>query len=176
MMERLQEAVGWYGLLYLDLPPLERWFCYLLALLDSLDAGEARKVGGRLALHPRLQEALEDYREQRSRLGSLLGRRPRPKPSEVYRALSGVAPEALVVLMARAESEGARRMISHYLTTTRGVEPAIGGEDLIALGLEPGPRFKEILEEVRDLRIDGELKNKDEEMAFVRKKYASLVR
>lgn len=86
-----------------------------------------------------------------------------------------MAPEALLVLMARS-SEDVRRLISHYLTITRGVEPALGGEDLIALGLEPGPRFTEILEAVRDRRIDGELTTKEQEIAFVRDTYLARSR
>lgn len=175
-LQRLQEAVAWYGLLYMDLPHLERWFCYLLALLERLPSEEARLVGERLALAPRLQQVIERYWEQKLLIGDVLRRTPPPRPSEVYRVLQGVAAETLVVLMAGAEGEAARRHISHYLTTTRTAEPAITGDDLIALGLEPGPLFKEILESVRDRRIDGELKTKDQELAFVRKTYTSLVR
>jgi tRNA nucleotidyltransferase (CCA-adding enzyme) len=176
LLQRLQEAVAWYGLLYLDLPPLEKWFCYLMALLDPLTVEEARKVGGRLALPERLQTVIEKLWEERSGLSILLHRRPPPKPSEIFGALRGVAPEALLVLMARAESEEALRWISHYLTTSRAIVTEIGGEDLIALGMEPGPRFKEILEEVRNRRIDGELKTKEEELAFVRDNYVPMVR
>ncbi|MFQ6672728.1 MAG: CCA tRNA nucleotidyltransferase, partial [Candidatus Tectimicrobiota bacterium] len=167
LLERLQEVVAWYDLLSLDLP-LERWFTYLLALLDPLSSEEARAVGERLAVPGRLQQLLEQFGDQVSRLDDLMGREPPPKPSEAYRALEGVAPEALFVLMARIEDEEARRRLSHYLTTTRTVEPAIGGEDLIALGLEPGPLFTEILEAVRDRRIDGEFTTRDQELAFVR--------
>lgn len=174
--QRLQEAVAWYGLLYLDLPPLERWFCYLLALLEPLRAEEAGLVAERLALSPRLKRVMEVFWEVRARLGEMLGRSPLPKPSEIYRALKGVAPESLLVLMARFESEAARRRISHYLTTDRTVEPAITGDDLISLGLEPGPRFKEIIEAVRDRRLDGELSTREEELAFVRETYGSVVR
>ncbi len=171
ILQSLEEVMALDGLNDLDLP-LERWFIYLLALLDPLPAHEARAVGIRLALPERLQEALERFWDQRTRVADVVEREPPPRPSEVYRALEDVAPEALMVLIARTDKEEARRRLSHYLTKTRTVEPAIGGEDLIAIGFEPGPRFKEILETVRDRRIDGELKTKDEEIAFVRETYA----
>ena len=171
ILQSLEEVMALDELNDLDLP-LERWFCNLLALLDPLLAEEASAVGHRLALPKRLQEALERYWDQRTRVADVVEREPPPRPSEVYRVLEDVAPEALMVLIARTEKGEARRRLSHYLTKTRTVEPAIGGEDLIAIGLEPGPRFKEILETVRDRRIDGELKTKDEEIAFVRETYA----
>ncbi|MCH7768193.1 MAG: CCA tRNA nucleotidyltransferase [Nitrospinae bacterium] len=170
ILQSLEEVMALDGLNDLDLP-LERWFIYLLALLDPLPAEEASAVGHRLALPERLQEALERFWDQRTRVADVVEREPPPRPSEVYRALEDVAPEALMVLIARTDKEEARRRLSHYLTKTRTVEPAIGGEDLIAIGFEPGPRFKEILETVRDRRIDGELKTKDEEIAFVRETY-----
>jgi poly(A) polymerase len=38
----------------------------------------------------------------------------------------------------------------------------ITGKDLIALGLEPGPVFKEILDEIRVAQLDGRIVNKEE--------------
>jgi poly(A) polymerase len=36
--------------------------------------------------------------------------------------------------------------------------PLVGGEDLKALGLKPGPKFKLILDLIRDEQLDGVLK------------------
>jgi poly(A) polymerase len=46
--------------------------------------------------------------------------------------------------------------------------PLLSGDDLIALGLEPGPRFKQILSAVEDAQLEGRLQSKDEAMRFVR--------
>jgi len=47
----------------------------------------------------------------------------------------------------------------------------ITGHDLIALGLKPGPIFKEILQEVEVLLLEGRLKSKEEALEFVKSKY-----
>ena len=47
--------------------------------------------------------------------------------------------------------------------------PLIRGDDLIAMGLEPGPVFGELLEEVRDAQLDGAVKSKKEGLAMVRR-------
>lgn len=44
----------------------------------------------------------------------------------------------------------------------------IGGADLIALGFEPGPRFKTILKQVEDLQLDGALATREQALEFVR--------
>ena len=40
--------------------------------------------------------------------------------------------------------------------------PLVTGLDLIAAGLEPGPRFKEILDELYDAQLNNELTSRDE--------------
>jgi len=47
----------------------------------------------------------------------------------------------------------------------------IGGNDLIALGFEPGPRFKAILKSIEDLQLDGALRNRDEAIEYVLNHY-----
>ncbi len=49
--------------------------------------------------------------------------------------------------------------------------PLITGDDLIALGMRPGPRFGEILEAVETMQLEGDLRDRDEALAWVKKKY-----
>jgi poly(A) polymerase len=46
-------------------------------------------------------------------------------------------------------------------------EPLITGDNLIAAGYKPGPRFKEILSAVEDGQLEGRLHSRDEAMTFV---------
>lgn len=57
--------------------------------------------------------------------------------------------------------------------TAREIRPArlIGGNDLIGLGFEPGPRFKTILKEVEDLQLDGALQSREQALEFVKNNY-----
>ena len=45
----------------------------------------------------------------------------------------------------------------------------VTGDDLIAMGFTPGPRFKEILQMVEDAQLEGRLKGRGEALAFLRK-------
>ncbi len=44
------------------------------------------------------------------------------------------------------------------------------GGDLIELGFKPGPQFKEILRQVEDAQLGGELNSRDEAMEWIRDK------
>src|SRR6267143_609574 len=49
--------------------------------------------------------------------------------------------------------------------------PLVRGDDLIAAGYEPGPRFKEILSLVEDAQLEGRLPSKESAMEYVRQKF-----
>jgi len=67
--------------------------------------------------------------------------------------------------------EAARRMMLETPVEVVKPEPLITGDDLIALGHEPGPRFKEILESVRDAQLDGRINTREAALAFVREQF-----
>ena len=46
--------------------------------------------------------------------------------------------------------------------------PLVTGQDLINLSLSPGPRFKEILEEVRVAQLEGTIRTHDEAILLVK--------
>jgi poly(A) polymerase len=50
--------------------------------------------------------------------------------------------------------------------------PLVTGDDLIAAGYEPGPRFKEILEAVEDGQLEGRLQNHEDAMQFVQRAFS----
>ena len=49
--------------------------------------------------------------------------------------------------------------------------PLITGDDLIAAGYVPGPRFREILETVEDAQLEGRLHSRDTALEFVRQEF-----
>jgi poly(A) polymerase len=82
----------------------------------------------------------------------------------------------------RVDCEGSHQMLDNYefllgKQTEFANEPIIPpplvrGEDLIALGLRPGPKFGEILEAVETRQLEGGLRDRDEALAWVRKEYS----
>jgi tRNA nucleotidyltransferase (CCA-adding enzyme) len=56
-----------------------------------------------------------------------------------------------------------------YLVHWRNVRAAITGNDLKERGLEPGPRYAEILRQLRAAWLDGMVNNKEEERTLLNK-------
>src|SRR5437868_11725555 len=49
--------------------------------------------------------------------------------------------------------------------------PLVSGDDLIAAGYQPGPRFKQILSTVEDAQLEGRLQSKESAMKLVRQEF-----
>src|SRR4030095_3653932 len=49
--------------------------------------------------------------------------------------------------------------------------PLVRGDDLIALGFPPGPRFGEILEAVETRQLEGALRSREEALEWVKREY-----
>lgn len=59
--------------------------------------------------------------------------------------------------------------LREFLVNWRNIRPTTTGDDLKARGLEPGPRFAEILRQLRAAWLDGDVMNKDEELKLLEK-------
>jgi tRNA nucleotidyltransferase (CCA-adding enzyme) len=77
------------------------------------------------------------------------------RPSAVVAALDPLS--ELGVIAAYVAQPAARATIHAYAARLRFLRPAMTGDDLIALGLTPGPHFKELLWALRAARLDGEV-------------------
>jgi poly(A) polymerase len=49
--------------------------------------------------------------------------------------------------------------------------PLVSGEDLIQLGYQPGPQFREMLSAVEDAQLEGSLHSREEALGFVRRQF-----
>jgi poly(A) polymerase len=82
----------------------------------------------------------------------------------------------------RVDCEGSHRMLDNYEFLLRKREefanepivplPLVRGDDLIALGLKPGPKFGEILEAAETEQLEGKLRTREEALEWVKREYS----
>lgn len=89
-------------------------------------------------------------------------------PSRVVELLERFDDAALAVFAIASDSVEASTYVDRYREEWRSIQAELKGNDLKALGLPPGPRYKEILRSLRAQRLDGNLVSRDDEEAFVR--------
>ncbi len=89
-------------------------------------------------------------------------------PSRIYRYLSPLAPEALLIGWLTVDDTTARAQIAQFQRELRGMETIIDGHYLHhELGLEPGPVYRKILDDLLAARLDGKVVTMADEKAWV---------
>jgi tRNA nucleotidyltransferase (CCA-adding enzyme) len=168
-LERIEKVFAWFKLLFLD-ENYDQWILYFGGLIDALKKDEVKTVIENLSLTRVEIKKIELLKEKVPKILSKICSTT-IKPSDVYHLLNPLPLEVQLYVMAKTTAENTRRAISHYFTHTKQVKIELSGNDLIALGLTPGKVFKKILNATLDAKIDGILKNREDEMRFVKDNY-----
>jgi tRNA nucleotidyltransferase (CCA-adding enzyme) len=95
------------------------------------------------------------------------------RPSAVYRWLQPFPARVLAAAWVAAGSGRQQGQLLRYQTEWRLVEPEITGDDLKAMGLRPSPLFGQLLEVLRDARLDGKVGTRVEEEALLQELLAA---
>jgi len=161
------EALTWFRLLYLDLK-VEKWFVYFLGLLDRIKDPAAEEAMERLAVPARIRERIRHARSRCRDVLYVFYKEPALQPSQVYDLLKPLDTESILLIMAKARQEKAKKYISLYLTHLRSITVTLTGDDLRNHGIPPGPRYKQFLAELLNAKLDSKVRNRDEELAFLR--------
>jgi tRNA nucleotidyltransferase (CCA-adding enzyme) len=166
LLEASEQALDWYRLLYLD-RKMEAWLVYMMGLLEVLPERAVAEVLKRFPFSEPETAKLKAARAGCHAVIRRLGGKTVLNPAEIYRLLSGLSDEVLLSLMAKSKGDSVKRQVSAFLTTHQQVKPILTGADLKAMGLKPGPKFKQILDRLLDARLNGEVKTAAEEQAIV---------
>ena len=176
LLESLSGVIDWYRLLYFKEEP-DLANLYLLALCSAVPAEETEACFERLGLNASLRTMLLDLRETIRTTIQALGewnRQGSKRISRLHRLLSPLPLDGLLYLMARLPEDSLGRFVSRYIYKWRHVRADITGEDLMQLGLEPGPVFGEILRSVLAAKLDGTATTREKQLGLaerlVRKK------
>lgn len=168
LLDALDETIDWYRLLYLD-RKMETWLVYMMGFLELLPERAVKDVLKRFPFSEQEAARLKMARVGCHKVIRRLATKRSLKPAEAYRLLLGLSDETLLLLMAKSKGETVKRQVSAFLTTYQQVKPILTGADLKAMGLKPGPKFKEILDRLLDARLNGEIKTESEERELVTK-------
>jgi tRNA nucleotidyltransferase (CCA-adding enzyme) len=170
LLENISDVISWFTLLYLD-EPFDRWKVYWFAFTSNLDAEEYNSLTTRLMMND-----LECVRmnTQRQDVWSLLDSLFRVESEDnysIYTLLSQYDTEFLLFVMAKANNEKIKKIISSYFTRLKGITISVKGRDLKAMGFEPGPIYREIMTGLLKARLKNMVNSKKEEMEFVMARY-----
>lgn len=165
-LKKLMDSMPWK-----DLPPewkiegdglgvsLDMGLCYSLWLMN---APVGSNVCKRLRLVRGLADTIRQASELRDKLADLFGL-PASEAAATLRRYSNLAIYSVYLNENEPKLKG---ILSRYLSSWQHVESNITGKHLQEEGLAPGPRYSEILSELRNAWLDGKIKSKTDEKSY----------
>jgi len=173
-LERVEEALAGWKIVPLE-PEPEAWFVYGLGLFDSLDGVAFAEAADRLQMPAKMRARLQNDMAGCRNALRVFRKNKTPQPADIYRVFSGLSSEAVVFLMAAAGGDRLNPYALAYVTQYRDATvPDLTGDDLVRLGLKPGPVFQDVFAALREARLNGLVKNRKDETALVKTRFLNL--
>jgi tRNA nucleotidyltransferase (CCA-adding enzyme) len=169
LLNAVQQVLAWYDLLFLD-ESYMKWAVYFLALVHRCEKRQVQAICERFELAPRLVKLFVEGRAKAQECLYGLERRLPAANSAVYHRLAGFQTELILFMMAAADQEKVKKAISLYFTNLRRMTISLKGDDLKQMGVSPGPIYREVFQAVLDAKLNGEVKTREEELEFARKR------
>lgn len=151
-------------------PP--RWMVRFAVLMADRDPDVARTVARDLHLPAAAVKLAEEVARLRRQTASaaLDGAAP---AAVLGRLLDPYSPAAIVALVARWSDTAAGAQLRRYLVDIRDLTPTLTGDFIRALGVRPGPIYREALAALRDRKRDHPALTVEGEGAFLRDWFAA---
>jgi tRNA nucleotidyltransferase (CCA-adding enzyme) len=166
LFKEMDIVLKWYVLLYKG--KYNRIFYYLLGLVDHMPPDEVADLARKLVVPELMKKRLaQEVVRARETMGKLSLEIRYRKKSAIYKQLAPLTEETRLFIMAKTQSEEVKKAVSNYITYADSFMPVVTGADLKRMGIKEGPVFTEILEALREEKIDRNLSTKEEEVLFV---------
>jgi len=138
--------------------PVQRVLAYILWLI-RLSPTDLERIIDRLSFSRDVKDAIHSAAQLWESLGSLAAQ----SPSQIVNRLDGIPKISIFAVYLACDSDGIRELLQEYINNWSQIHAHTAGDDLRALGLPPGPHYRQILTELRRAWLDGEISSIDEE-------------
>lgn len=170
ILNQAEKAVSWFKMLFLDEECLT-WQVYLLAIMGRSTTKELHSFCNRFQLPEKTTIHLQKQKELADHAAQLLYRLKTIKNSFINKLFQQLSNEGLLYLAAIARKTEIRKVVSLYVTKLKHVTTKINGNDLRNMGYKEGPKFKEMLTQLKNARLDGLVSTRQDEEDFIKQHF-----
>ncbi len=170
-INNLYHYIKWYELTFPEDKEIKKWVLYLIALFYKTFEKEFNQICKKFEMFQKDCDYVFTTRLQIHSILKELFRNKFMKNSEIYNLLKDKFIESIIFALTYVEDLNLKKKLVNYLIKLRFIKPEINGNDLISLGFKPSPIFREILESILEKKLNGELKNYEDEKDFVINNY-----
>ncbi|MGD0709509.1 MAG: CBS domain-containing protein, partial [Anaerolineaceae bacterium] len=148
--------------------PTHRVLAYLV-WLGQMPVASALKIAERLRFPTLIQDALKETCRLWVDLPGLVGQ----PASAITQRLEEAPIMSVYAISALNADPAAKKIIVEFVTHWRKVKPETTGKSLVALGVPTGPRYKDLLKQLRAAWLNGVITSTEEENAYLQQAIAN---
>jgi tRNA nucleotidyltransferase (CCA-adding enzyme) len=167
-LNSIRGVISWYDLLFIE-GTYMCWTVYFMALIHSCGLATSKDICRHMSLAPRHSKILCENRFEALACLSELENNPPRTPGALYDKLIVFRTELILYMMATTRKKGVKKAISAFFTQLRDTRLTISGDDLLKLGLKPGPIFRHIFNDVLKAKLNGNVKTHQDELRYARR-------
>jgi len=148
------------------------WIAYMAAFLSESSVTVKSLTMDRINLTSREREIITACLSAPAAVEQFIGSQKALKNSDVYLFLKKYDPVPLIYCMAASKRLQTRRWIARHVLSFVPTKRELTGNDVIKMGCQSGPWLGEALESVRLERMNGNIKTRADELAYLNESLA----
>lgn len=147
---------------------IKLWLVYFCCLIKNLEQSQIQRILIKLIFKQKSLDKINYCYSNLYQVIKFISQKNKISPSTIYLELKGLPNEVLFLAMAESNTDIARERIYSYFENYKKENLYISGKELKKLQVEPGPIYSQILNKLLCAQLDGEVKNKRDEIRFVK--------
>lgn len=165
LIESIRKNIKWVQKNCRQKTDLSQWVIYFMALVDNISIDNVQKILNDLYFSRKDQAKVLSSKTEYDIVKRMSYEKM--KPGHLYKILKPLSTEELVFFLSKCSEDSTLKCIMSFLYNYQFVEISTKGEDLLRLGVTDGKVIGKILDDLLFRKIDGEIRNKEDEMRFV---------
>ncbi len=169
-VERLSKVKDNFDFWTRDIPDekIELWVICFCCLIRNLKKSQLQRIYKKLIIKQKFIDKINCCYLNLDQIIKTLSHKTKISPSVIYLKLKDLPNEVLFLAMTESDTNIARERINNYFRKYKKESLYISGNELKELRVKPGPIYSQILNKLLCARLDGEVKNKRDEIRFVK--------
>jgi tRNA nucleotidyltransferase (CCA-adding enzyme) len=147
---------------------IELWVIYFCCLIRNLKKSQIQRIYKKLIIKQKSLDKINNCYSNLDQIIKMISQKNKISPSVIYLKLKGLPNETLFLAIAESDTDIAKERIQNYFKKYKKESLYISGKELKELQVKPGPIYSQILNKLLCAQLDGEVKNKRDEIRFVK--------
>jgi len=147
---------------------IELWVIYFCCLIRNLKKSQIQIIYKKLIIKQKSLDKINNCYSNLDQIIKMISQKNKISPSVIYLKLKGLPNEILFLAIAESDTNIAKERINNYFKKYKKESLYISGKELKELQVKPGPIYSQILNKLLCAQLDGEVKNKRDEIRFVK--------